>query len=63
MNLDSLYKIFAEKNLLVTTDTRTMKAGDIFFAIKGDNFDGNTFAIEKKKKGAISSYFEIGTFF
>lgn len=52
MNLDSLYKIFAEKNLLVTTDTRTMKAGDIFFAIKGDNFDGNTFAIEALEKGA-----------
>lgn len=28
----------------VTTDTRTMSQGAIFFALKGDNFNGNSFA-------------------
>ena len=52
MNLDSLYKIFLEKNLSVSIDTRTMNPGDIFFAIKGDTFDGNDFALSALEKGA-----------
>ncbi|MEL6436185.1 MAG: UDP-N-acetylmuramoyl-tripeptide--D-alanyl-D-alanine ligase [Pseudomonadota bacterium] len=28
----------------VSIDTRTLQEGDVFFAIKGDNFDGHTFA-------------------
>jgi UDP-N-acetylmuramoyl-tripeptide--D-alanyl-D-alanine ligase len=44
--------MFAEKNLRVSIDTRTIKPGDIFFAIKGDTFDGNTFAIEALDRGA-----------
>jgi len=34
----------------VTTDTRTMKAGGIFVAIAGDNFDGHEYIKEAKKK-------------
>lgn len=39
-------KIFNQflKCRLVTTDTRTMEKGAIFFALKGDNFNGNMFA-------------------
>ena len=33
-------------------DTRTMKAGDIFIPVKGENFDGHDFIEEAKKKGA-----------
>lgn len=36
----------------VVTDTRQIKEGCIFFALKGDRFDGNTFAIESLIKGA-----------
>lgn len=37
----------------ISTDTRTIKPGDIFFALKGENFDGNAFAQKALKGGAI----------
>ena len=52
MTLENLYKVFAEKSLSVSIDTRSIQPGDIFFGIKGDTFDGNTFAIEALNKGA-----------
>ncbi|MDO8446078.1 MAG: UDP-N-acetylmuramoyl-tripeptide--D-alanyl-D-alanine ligase [Deltaproteobacteria bacterium] len=42
----------------VSTDTRTIKAGELFIALKGENFDGHEFvgkAIEKGACGAIVS--------
>lgn len=36
----------------VTTDTRSIKPGDIFFALKGENFDGNEFAFKAIEQGA-----------
>jgi UDP-N-acetylmuramoyl-tripeptide--D-alanyl-D-alanine ligase len=36
----------------VTTDTRKINPGDIFFALKGDNFNGNTFAAKALEMGA-----------
>lgn len=36
----------------VSTDTRTIKPGDIFFAIKGDQFDGHDFVAQAIEKGA-----------
>ena len=36
--------------LNICTDSRTAKAGDIFFAIKGENFDGHDFVVEVAKK-------------
>ena len=35
----------------MSIDTRSLK-GNIFFAIKGENFNGNNFALEAIKKGA-----------
>lgn len=43
MEIKELYSIFI-KYPSVQTDTRKLKAGDIYFALKGPNFDGNTFA-------------------
>jgi len=40
---DELYKIYLQYPF-VQTDTRKLKAGDIFFALKGPNFNGNSFA-------------------
>lgn len=37
----------------VSIDTRTIKKGDVFFAIKGDNFDGNNYIDEAFSKGAL----------
>lgn len=36
----------------VSIDSRTLQAGDIFFAIKGENFDGHDFISAAAKKGA-----------
>ena len=36
----------------VTTDTRKVRANDIFFALKGDNFNGNNFAQQAVEAGA-----------
>lgn len=36
----------------VTTDTRNIATGDVFFALKGENFDGNTFAKQAIEAGA-----------
>lgn len=34
-------------------DSRTIKAGEVFFAIKGENHDGNKFAFSALEKGAV----------
>lgn len=36
----------------VSTDTRKIKQGDMFFALKGENFNGNTFARKALELGA-----------
>ena len=46
-----LYKYFKESSS-VSTDTRVIKKGSIFFALKGENFDGNKFAEQALKNGA-----------
>lgn len=54
MEIKELYKIFKESTG-VTTDTRKIVKGNIYFALKGENFNGNDFALEALKKGAIVS--------
>lgn len=54
MNIPSLYALFRQSTG-VTTDTRNIHQGNIFFALKGDNFNGNTFALDALKNGAAYS--------
>ena len=51
MEIANLYAIFRE-HPTVTTDSRNIPANSIFFALKGDNFNGNAFAHEAISKGA-----------
>ena len=51
MNISKIYELF-NKYKSVSIDTRSIKPNDIFFAIKGPNFDGNNFAIQAIKNGA-----------
>ena len=51
MDLAFLYESFLESRS-VTTDTRKVKTGDLFFALKGPNFNGNTFAEKALEMGA-----------
>jgi UDP-N-acetylmuramoyl-tripeptide--D-alanyl-D-alanine ligase len=39
----------------VSTDTRALKAGELFFALSGPTFDGNRFAREAIERGAAGS--------
>ncbi|MBL6874479.1 MAG: UDP-N-acetylmuramoyl-tripeptide--D-alanyl-D-alanine ligase [Flavobacteriales bacterium] len=50
MKISDLYKIF-NNHPNVTTDTRNIKENSIFFALKGDNFNGNKFARKAIKDG------------
>ena len=50
--LEEIYQAFLSCNQNVTTDTRKISKGCIFFALKGPNFNGNKFASDAIKKGA-----------
>jgi UDP-N-acetylmuramoyl-tripeptide--D-alanyl-D-alanine ligase len=51
ISTEELYT-FYQKNPLVSTDTRQIKKDSIFFALKGPNFNGNTFADQALEQGA-----------
>ena len=50
-SIEELYTIYLE-NPSVQTDTRKLKAGDLYFALKGPNFNGNQFAKQAIDAGA-----------
>ena len=50
-SIETLYKHFLQ-SMSVCTDTRKIQKGDIFFALKGDNFNGNLFALKALEAGA-----------
>ena len=51
MEIISIYNKFKECGV-VTTDTRTLKGGEMFFALRGENFDGNEYALKALELGA-----------
>ncbi len=54
MQIQELYKLFLV-NPLICTDTRRITNGSIFFALKGENFNGNNFAQSAIEKGCAYS--------
>ena len=50
MNWDFLIK--DKDSLCVSTDTRNLPAGCVFFALHGERFDGNKFALQALEQGA-----------
>jgi UDP-N-acetylmuramoyl-tripeptide--D-alanyl-D-alanine ligase len=52
MSIEKLYSVY-KNHPSVQTDTRKLIAGDIFFALKGGNFNGNQFAQQAIEKGAV----------
>ena len=52
MNTIEIYNKYRECGGKVTTDTRTLKGGELFFALKGENFDGNEYAFKALEAGA-----------
>lgn len=50
--ITELYAAYERANGKICTDTRTLQSGDLFFALKGENFDGNKYAADAINKGA-----------
>ena len=51
MSIDQIYNYFLQCDS-VSTDTRKITKNSMFFALKGENFNGNTFAEKALKEGA-----------
>ena len=50
MSINELYE-FYKQHPVVTTDSRDCPEESIFFALKGESFDGNQFALQALEKG------------
>ena len=50
MKTEDLYAIYCE-HPIVTTDSRKCPEDSIFFALKGETFDGNNYAVQALEKG------------
>jgi len=51
MNIEEIHQLFL-KSSGICTDTRKIETGNLFFALRGDNFDGNTYAHKALEDGA-----------
>ncbi|WP_304708057.1 UDP-N-acetylmuramoyl-tripeptide--D-alanyl-D-alanine ligase [uncultured Rikenella sp.] len=56
-SLSELYELYCENGGVVTTDSRAVRelAAPIFFALKGENFDGNDYAVQAIADGACAA--------
>ena len=52
ISVKDLYSIYADCSYRVSTDSRTVSDGELFFALRGENFDGNAYAAQAISKGA-----------
>jgi UDP-N-acetylmuramoyl-tripeptide--D-alanyl-D-alanine ligase len=51
MSISDIYKLF-QQHSTISTDSRNCPAGCLFFALKGDNFNANAFALSALENGA-----------
>lgn len=51
MTMENLYQLYLQ-HPTICTDTRNIKPDSIFFCLKGENFDGNQFALQALSQGA-----------
>lgn len=52
MTTEEIYEIFLSLGRKFTTDSRTISGGELFIALKGENFDGNLYALKALEAGA-----------
>jgi UDP-N-acetylmuramoyl-tripeptide--D-alanyl-D-alanine ligase len=62
METKEIYEVF-KKSTGVCTDTRQISDGKMFFALKGGNFNGNTFASKSIEMGAMCCVIDEAEFF
>lgn len=53
MDTKELYEIFLSCGGRVSTDSRNISGGELFFALRGENFDGNAYAAAALENGAF----------
>ena len=61
MSIEELYSVYLN-HPQVTTDTRKIKPGDLFFALKGPHFNGNAFAAKAIEAGAAYAVIDESSF-
>lgn len=61
MTIEELYALY-RRYPSVQTDTRKLQPGDIYFALKGPNFNGNAFAAQALEKGAACAIIDEAEF-
>lgn len=52
IDIEPIYRAYLECGMVVTTDSRRVPEGALFIALKGDNFDGNNYALSALEQGA-----------
>lgn len=52
ISIQDLYSVYRDCSYRVSTDSRTITGGELFFALKGENFDGDQYAAAALSKGA-----------
>lgn len=62
MRIEDIYQCFLQCES-VSTDTRKIEPNSLFIALKGENFNANTFAEEALKKGALFVIIDDKKFF
>ena len=60
MDIENLYSLFKECTG-VTTDSRAIAGGEMFFGLKGENFDGNEYALKALELGAKYAVVDEGS--
>ncbi len=60
MDIQKLYSLFKECSR-VTTDSRNISGGELFIALKGENFNGNEFALKALEAGAKYAVVDQGS--
>ncbi|MBQ9593961.1 MAG: hypothetical protein IJR36_08815, partial [Lachnospiraceae bacterium] len=60
MSIEELYQKYKECGCRVTTDSRAITGGEMFIALKGENFDGNEYALKALEAGAACAVVDDG---
>jgi UDP-N-acetylmuramoyl-tripeptide--D-alanyl-D-alanine ligase len=59
--IEELYSIYLKKRI-ISTDSRQIAPGSMFFALKGENFDGNKYATAAVEAGAAYAVIDDETY-
>ncbi|MBK9328433.1 MAG: UDP-N-acetylmuramoyl-tripeptide--D-alanyl-D-alanine ligase [Sphingobacteriales bacterium] len=61
MDIQQLYE-FCKSSTGITTDSRNIEKGQLYFALKGENFNGNLFAVQALEAGASYAIIDEATY-